>query len=130
MRFLLSAHNLGQTTSDRRFERREHQRNRRKGVRAIVPLGAAAVRAVALALVDGTAEHGAASGCSPNSQSASLPIQIALIYELLDAHGDTARLADALRGPDLPWESHLEYLRALQRRGREILAQLELEVDG
>ena len=103
-------------------------------MRAIVPLGAAAVRAVALALVDGaatgTAEHGAASGCSPNSQSASLPIQIALIYELLDAHGDTTRLADALRGPDLPWESHLEYLRALQRRGREILAQLELEVDG
>jgi hypothetical protein len=44
-----------------------------------------------------------------------------LVYELLDAHDDTARLAadaDALR-----WEIHLDYLRDLQRTAREILAR-------
>jgi hypothetical protein len=44
-----------------------------------------------------------------------------LVYELLDAHDDTARLA-----ADLPldwrWEVHLGYLRDLQRAGREGLA--------
>jgi hypothetical protein len=47
----------------------------------------------------------------------------ALVYELLDAHADTADLA-----ADLPWDprwtAHLEYLRALQRTGREALAQM------
>jgi hypothetical protein len=44
-----------------------------------------------------------------------------LVYELLDAHADTDRL---VRGPstDLVWGAHLDYLRALQRTGREILA--------
>jgi hypothetical protein len=47
----------------------------------------------------------------------------ALVYELLDAHADTARLADAdeLAG-DLCWDAHLDYLRALQRTARELLA--------
>jgi hypothetical protein len=46
-----------------------------------------------------------------------------LVYELLDAHEDTARLAHEL--PDDPtWEAHLEYLRRLQRVGRERLAHL------
>ena len=45
-----------------------------------------------------------------------------LVYELLDAHADTDRLA---RGPStkLLWQAHLHYLRDLQRIGREILAQ-------
>jgi hypothetical protein len=45
-----------------------------------------------------------------------------LVYELLDAHADTARL---MRGPatELHWQAHLHYLRDLQRTGREILAQ-------
>jgi hypothetical protein len=44
-----------------------------------------------------------------------------LVYELLDAHTDTDRLA---RGPstDLLWAAHLHYLRDLQRTGRAILA--------
>jgi hypothetical protein len=44
------------------------------------------------------------------------------VYELLDAHNDTARLADPL---DLEpeWQAHLDYLRDLQRRGREALAR-------
>jgi hypothetical protein len=46
----------------------------------------------------------------------------ALAYELLDAHADTAQLADGLPH-DLSWAAHLDYLRALQRKGREMLAR-------
>jgi len=46
---------------------------------------------------------------------------IELIYELLDAHDDTAELACDYS--DLSWELHLDYLRSLQRRAREILAR-------
>jgi hypothetical protein len=45
----------------------------------------------------------------------------ALVYELLDAHGDTMRLADGLDGAP-GWAAHLDYLRDLQRVGREALA--------
>jgi hypothetical protein len=47
---------------------------------------------------------------------------IALAYELLDAHSDTQRLADA-SAKNAEWESHLIYLRDLQRVGRETLAR-------
>ncbi len=47
---------------------------------------------------------------------------VALSYELLDAHGDTARLA-LDRAPDAEWDGHLAYLRDLQRVGREALAR-------
>jgi len=43
-----------------------------------------------------------------------------LLYELLDAHDDTARLAADL--PGTAWRAHLAYLRDLQRVGREALA--------
>jgi hypothetical protein len=46
---------------------------------------------------------------------------IALTYELLDAHADTARLAD--EATDSDWQNHLAYLRDLQRLGREALAR-------
>ncbi len=44
-----------------------------------------------------------------------------LVYELLDAHDDTARIAT---GQDLNahWRVHLSYLRDLQRVARELLA--------
>jgi hypothetical protein len=45
-----------------------------------------------------------------------------LVYELLDAHVDTMRLAHDLDG-DAAWAAHLDYLRDLQRVGREALAQ-------
>jgi hypothetical protein len=46
-----------------------------------------------------------------------------LIYELLDAHADTATLAGTLEdNPD--WAAHLDYLRDLQRVAREGLARL------
>ena len=47
---------------------------------------------------------------------------VALAYELLDAHADTAQLADGLPY-DPSWAAHLDYLRALQRKGRETLAR-------
>ena len=51
-----------------------------------------------------------------------LPAEVTeLVYELLDAHDDTAQLATGLG--DLAWELHLDYLRALRRRAREILAR-------
>jgi hypothetical protein len=57
---------------------------------------------------------------SPAAQRAE---QLArLVYELLDAHADTEQL---VHGPStrLLWQTHLHYLRDLQRTGREILAQ-------
>ena len=52
-----------------------------------------------------------------------------LVYELLDAHDDTARLIRESAGASeqLRWRAHLEYLRALQRKGRELLAQATAE---
>jgi hypothetical protein len=44
-----------------------------------------------------------------------------LVYELLDAHADTARLAEEF-AYDPHWAAHLDYLRALQRTGRALLA--------
>lgn len=44
-----------------------------------------------------------------------------LVYELLDAHADTVRLAEPLRG-ELEWDAHLDYLRDLQRVARGLLA--------
>jgi hypothetical protein len=49
-------------------------------------------------------------------------LQMQLLYELLDAHDDTARLAADLP-PDGRWDVHLDYLRDLQRLGREELAR-------
>jgi hypothetical protein len=49
-----------------------------------------------------------------------------LVYELLDAHDDTARMASEFE-LDPRWQAHLDYLRALQRKGRETLAHLELD---
>jgi hypothetical protein len=45
-----------------------------------------------------------------------------LIYELLDAHLDTAALAAHLEA-DESWEAHLHYLRDLQRVGHQVLAR-------
>jgi hypothetical protein len=46
-----------------------------------------------------------------------------LVYELLDAHVDTIALAG--ESPEDPaWAAHLDYIRDLQRVGRERLAWL------
>jgi len=48
---------------------------------------------------------------------------VALVYELLDAHGDTMRMIDPL-ATDPAWGAHLDYLRDLQRVSREALARV------
>jgi hypothetical protein len=45
-----------------------------------------------------------------------------LVYELLDAHSDTQRLVQE-QSNELQWHVHLDYLKDLQRLGREVLAQ-------
>jgi hypothetical protein len=56
---------------------------------------------------------------------------VALTYELLDAHADTACLAGDESGGagDVEWQNHLAYLRDLQRVAREVLARV-VAVDG
>ena len=51
-----------------------------------------------------------------------------LIYELLDAHVDTMRMADGL-DVDPAWAAHLDYLRDLQRVGHEALARAASHAD-
>ncbi len=45
-----------------------------------------------------------------------------LVYELPDAHDDTARIATG-QNLDAHWQAHLGYLRDLQRVAREVLAR-------
>lgn len=46
-----------------------------------------------------------------------------LVYELLDAHADTIAIADDVSASPA-WAAHLDYIRDLQRVGRERLARL------
>jgi hypothetical protein len=55
------------------------------------------------------------------STNTSERILVELVYELLDAHDDTAQLA-RLSASDQQWAAHLDYLRCLQRKGRQLLA--------
>jgi hypothetical protein len=85
-------------------------------------LGAAGRRAYAVTL----AVHPGAtatSGAGDHRPDAAAGAGLAeLAYELLDAHTDTAQFVDGLPY-DPSWAAHLDYLRALQRKGREMLAR-------
>lgn len=84
-------------------------------------LGAAALRAHSVPQAVHPAPDATTGGdCSVGSAAAAS--LAALAYELLDAHTDTAELADGLPH-DRSWAAHLDYLRALQRTGRETLAR-------
>jgi hypothetical protein len=66
----------------------------------------------------------------PRADTDALERLVRLVYELLDAHEDTAELLSCpaigmLQAGEVRWRAHLEYLRALQRKGREILAGAE-----
>jgi hypothetical protein len=84
-------------------------------------LGAAAVRAPSVPQAVHPAPDTTAGG-ERQPDSAAAASLAALAYELLDAHADTAQLADGLPY-DWSWAAHLDYLRALQRKGRETLAR-------
>jgi hypothetical protein len=58
----------------------------------------------------------------------SLQYLTELVYELLDAHGDTMSLAAELLD-DPVWAAHVNYLQGLQRVGREALAHTEAVTD-
>ena len=84
-------------------------------------LGAAALRAQSVPHAIHSAQDATAGGDRQLDSAASASLA-ALTYELLDAHADTAQLADGLPY-DRSWAAHLDYLRALQRKGRETLAR-------
>lgn len=82
----------------------------------------------------------------PRSGTQVVPQElIRLLYELLDAHLDTVELAAPLAEAELAeaglveaglgapwatrrsWRAHLDYLRALHRTGREMLARVHVE---
>jgi hypothetical protein len=100
----------------------------------IIGVGAASVRltrAGADALIDrarAAGRGGQANGAAgPRATDAtSLSAVSELVYELLDAHEDTAQMAAWFRcDPD--WREHLQRLQTLQRQGRETLAHLCLD---
>ena len=84
-------------------------------------LGAAALRAHPVPGAVRPARDTTAGGDHQPDSAAAASLAV-LAYELLDAHADTAQLADGLPY-DRSWAAHLDYLRALQRRGRETLAR-------
>jgi hypothetical protein len=84
-------------------------------------LGAAALRAHSMPRAVHPAPDITAGGRGRPDSAAAASLA-ALAYELLDAHADTAQLADGL-SHDRSWAAHLDYLRALQRKGRETLAR-------
>jgi hypothetical protein len=70
------------------------------------------------------ADPGPAPANAARAPAAGQPPSIEdLVYELLDAHHDTARLAADVQD-DACWQAHLDYLAGLQRIGREMLAQM------
>ena len=83
-------------------------------------LGSAALRAHSVPQAVHQGPDTTAGGDRQPDSGASASLA-ALAYELLDAHADTAQLADGLPH-DRSWAAHLDYLHALQRKGREMLA--------
>jgi hypothetical protein len=72
----------------------------------------------------GDSRHGGTAPVATEKGRSDLDdIAIVLIYELLDAHRDTEDMARDLARRNIRWRAHIEYLRALQRQGREIVAQ-------
>ena len=87
-------------------------------------LGAAMGRAHWVGRSPSTSAADPSAGANYRPDRTSAPDLAALTYELLDAHSDTAQLADGLQD-DRCWAAHLDYLRALQRKGRETLARTD-----
>jgi hypothetical protein len=91
------------------------------GILACLRLGAAGSRAHSVPQAPPTGANGPSAGGDHQPDAEAAAGLAALAYELLDAHADTAQLADGLPY-DPSWAAHLDYLRALQRKGREMLA--------
>jgi hypothetical protein len=85
-------------------------------------LGAAGHRAHSLPQAIRAGAPDTSAGGDHRAEASARPDLAALAYELLDAHLDTTQLTDELI-TDPSWAAHLDYLRALQRKGREMLAR-------
>jgi hypothetical protein len=85
-------------------------------------LGAARRRARAAAQAVQSGATGSSGGGDHRPDAHAGAVLAGLAYELLDAHTDTARLVEGLPY-DQSWAAHLDYLRALHRKGRELLAR-------
>jgi hypothetical protein len=73
--------------------------------------------------MEGPAPTGADRERELLAQQWALALLVTVVYELLDAHDDMARLAIAEGLEEEPrWAAHLEYVRCLQRLAREDLA--------
>jgi hypothetical protein len=123
-------HRSANSTAKRRPGRRRRVRAGRHlsrqlpGAALKIPALAGAAASCAVAL-DGLEHRQARPSASVNG--AQRPGQLVdLIYELLDAHNDTAHLAADLEH-DKCWEAHLAYLLHVQRAGRETLAHMSLK---
>jgi hypothetical protein len=68
------------------------------------------------------------AGTNPQRDPGAAAGLAVFTYELLDAHSDTSLLADGLED-DRHWAAHLDYLRALQRKGQETLAHTARSFD-
>ena len=99
-------------------------------IRAAVTVSGGLIRAGADALLSHIPTIGNQTTPSDAAAWAVQPVQLEhvadLVYELLDAHRDTAELAAEL-AEDPSWQAHIEYLRALHRKGREVLARLLIQ---
>ena len=96
------------------------------GAPACLRLGAAGRRAHSAHHAIHTGDTGTRAAGDQRPAAKAAGGLAALAYELLDAHADTAQLADGL-ACDPSWTAHLDYLRALQRKGREMLARATAE---
>jgi hypothetical protein len=66
----------------------------------------------------------ARAAVGPIPPSAPPAVFVSFLYELLDAHLDTTCLVTE-SAPEQTWDAHLDYLCALQRLGRELLANID-----
>jgi hypothetical protein len=92
------------------------------GALVCLRLGAAGRRAHAATRAVHPGATGTSGGGDHRADAEAGAVLAELAYELLDAHTDTAQLVDGLPY-DPSRAAHLDYLRALQRQGREILAR-------
>lgn len=98
----------------------------RQPLQKAVNVGAQLIWVAGSSAIDaGRRARGRIGGASPRDHAVA-PVTVRaevvdLVYELLDAHRDTADLALAPWNDD-GWRAHLEYLRALQRKSRELIA--------
>ena len=90
-------------------------------------LGADALVSVLTAIAARATPRPEETGASGSATGAARAAELReLVYELLDAHYDTAVLAQKL-ACDASWSAHLQYLSELQRVGRERLAETSTE---